>query len=69
MIPKPKRPRGATPSDTTFPVGLVPQTGMPSVYFSRSRELIYDALEDNQLFIFNKFGPQRLDLARPNQHW
>jgi hypothetical protein len=69
MNGKPKTPKGPTPSDSTFPVGLLPQTGMPSVYFSRSREIIYDALEDNPHFRLNKFGPQRLKLSRPNQHW
>lgn len=62
-------PQPLTTPTTQFPVGLVPQTGMPPVYHSRSRELPYDALLQNSRFIFNPFGPQRLDLARPNKHW
>jgi hypothetical protein len=57
------------PLDGLFPIGLIPQTGMPPVYHNRSQELLYDALIDNANFIFNKFGPQQLNLARPNQHW
>jgi len=56
-------------TDTLAVVGLIPQTGMPPIYFSRSREVLYDALQNEKTFIFNKFGPQRLDLCRPNMHW
>jgi hypothetical protein len=54
---------------TTVPVTLIPQTGMPPLHPNRSRELIYDALEDSFNFIKNPFGPQRLDLSRSNHHW
>lgn len=52
-------------------IQLVPQTGMPSIYFQRSREISmsYDALLGSTKFIFNKFGPQLLTLCRPNMHW
>jgi hypothetical protein len=50
-------------------VSLVPQTGMPPVYHSRSKELIYDVLEKNARFIKNPFGPQILVLSRPNHRW
>ena len=29
----------------------------------------YDALIDDPFFIFNKFGPQQLNLSRPGAHW
>jgi hypothetical protein len=50
-------------------VGLVPQTGMPPPYHTRSKEIIYDALEDNPRFVKNPFGPQLLSLSRPEHHW
>jgi hypothetical protein len=52
-----------------FPISLVPQTGMPPNYHSRSSELHYDALEQNPRFILNPFSPQPLNLARSNHHW
>lgn len=57
------------PPYSVFPIGLVPQTGMPPVYHSRSRELRYDALLQNPRFIFNPFGPQPLAVSRSNHHW
>lgn len=50
-------------------VQLVPQTGMPSITQSRSKELIYDALQGEPKFILNPFGPQLLILARAQYHW
>lgn len=69
------RPKAPVPQSTTpvtfIAVYLTPQTGMPQVYASRSRELgmSYDALIENHAFIFNKFGPQQLNLCRPGMHW
>jgi hypothetical protein len=60
---------GPAPGDSLFPIGLIPQTGMPAIYHSRSREILYDALGSNPRFIFNPFGPQQLNLTRPNKHW
>ena len=59
------------PGDTPCIIELIPQTGLPSIYFQRSREISmsYDALIGNPDFIFNKFGPQQLNLCRPNAHW
>jgi hypothetical protein len=70
LIPKPK-PRTPAPGDTLLQVQLVPQTGMPSTYFQRSREvsMTYDALQAEAKFKFNKFGPQQLNLCRPETHW
>lgn len=50
-------------------VQLVPQTGLPPITQSRSRELIYDALQGELKFVLNPFGPQFLILARPNHRW
>lgn len=50
-------------------VQLVPQTGLPPITQSRSKELIYDALEGEIKFIKNPFGPQLLILSRPNHRW
>jgi hypothetical protein len=58
-----------TPATNPVPISLVPQTGMPQVYQHRSKEIIYDALQDNPKFIKNPFGPQLLPLSRPNHHW
>jgi hypothetical protein len=71
MNSKPKPFAGPAPGDGLFPIGLIPQTGMPPIYHSRSKELsmTYDALIDNPRFIFNPFGPQQLNLARSNKHW
>lgn len=44
-------------------------TGMPPVYPARSKELLYDSLMDLELFILNPFGPQQLNLTRPNHRW
>jgi hypothetical protein len=54
---------------TDIPVTLDLQTGMPPVYHSRSKELLYDSLMNSPAFIFNPFGPQQLNLSRPNHHW
>jgi hypothetical protein len=50
-------------------VQLVPQTGMPPITQSRSKELIYDALQGEPRFVKNPFGPQLLILSRPNHRW
>lgn len=50
-------------------VQLVPQTGMPVTTQSRSRELIYDALQGEPNFVLNPFGPQLLILARAQHRW
>lgn len=52
-------------------ITLVPQTGMPPIYQSRSKmvSLTYDALIDASNFIFDPFGPRRLYLSRPQYHW
>jgi hypothetical protein len=54
---------------TQVTISLVPQTGMPPIYQSRSRELKYDALQNDVNFIFDPFGPRKLYLSRPNYHW
>jgi hypothetical protein len=51
------------------PISLIPQTGMPPIYPSRSKELSYDCLGLNPDFVSNPFGPQKLYLSRPNHHW
>jgi hypothetical protein len=56
-------------STTITSVVLDLQTGMPSIYPSRSKELLYDSLMDSPVFILNPFGPQQLNLSRPNHHW
>jgi hypothetical protein len=53
----------------TVPIQLVPQTGMPSNYQQKSKEIIYDALQDNPRFVPNPFGPQKLYLSRANHRW
>jgi hypothetical protein len=59
------------PADTSssFVVTLDYQTGMPPVYPSRSKELAYDSLIYESRFIYNPFGPQQLNLTRPNHRW
>lgn len=59
----------STPPTTTSKARLNRQTGMPPIVQSRSREIIYDALELNPRFIKNKFGPLALYLTRPNMRW
>jgi hypothetical protein len=54
---------------TQIPVTLIPQTGFPPIYHSRSKEVIYDALELEVRFVKNPFGPQLLYLSRPNHRW
>lgn len=51
------------------PLQLIPQTGLPPITQSRSKELIYDALMGEPRFVLNPFGPQLLILARPNHRW
>ena len=57
------------PSNAHFPIGLAPQTGMPQIYASRSKELLYDTLMAEPLFMLNPFGPQLLAISRPNHRW
>jgi hypothetical protein len=57
------------PSDSGGPVQVIPQTGMPTIYQKRSREVIYDALGGELKFVKNPFGPQLLILSRPNHRW
>jgi hypothetical protein len=54
---------------TQTATSLVPQTGMPANYQTRSREIIYDAIENSPRFVKNPFGPHKLYLARSNHHW
>jgi hypothetical protein len=54
---------------TPAQVVLDVMTGMPPVYQSRSKELLYDSLMYLPTFILNPFGPQELHLSRPNHHW
>lgn len=58
-----------TAPTSLFPIGLAPQTGMPPIYSSRSRELLYDTLMFEPHFIFNPFGPQTLAAARKEHRW
>jgi hypothetical protein len=57
-----------TPPNTVL-IELNPQTGMPSNYSSRSKEVIYDSLQANFRFVKNPFGPRKLYVSRPNHHW
>jgi hypothetical protein len=61
--------KSTAPPQTQVPVFLIPQTGMPPIYQSRSKELNYDALELSPRFIKNPFGPQLLALSRSNHRW
>jgi hypothetical protein len=54
---------------TPSPLLLVPMTGMPPVYHSRSAELNYDVLQTNPRFVPNPYGPQLLILSRSNHRW
>ena len=56
---------GGTPGK----IQLVAQTGLPAIYQSRSKELIYDVLQQNPRFAKNPFGPQFLILSRPEHRW
>jgi hypothetical protein len=56
-------------TQTNVKVQLIPQTGNPPIYQSRSRELNYDSLQHLAKFIKNPFGPQLLYLSRPTHHW
>jgi hypothetical protein len=60
---------GTSPPVTQVPISLIAQTGMPSNYASRSKEIIYDSLQSDPRFVKNPFGPRRLDLSRPEHHW
>jgi hypothetical protein len=57
------------PGNQQFPIGLAPQTGMPPIYASRSKELLYDSLLHEPLFVLNPFGPQILPVSRKNHRW
>jgi hypothetical protein len=57
------------PPKTNLPLGLRPQTGLPPNHQTRSKELIYDCLEQNIRFVKNPFGPQLLALSRSNHRW
>lgn len=54
---------------TSFDVQLDLMTGMPPVRHSRSKELLYDSLMDRSTFVLNPYGPQQLNLSRPNHRW
>lgn len=54
---------------TSYPIRLIPQTGMPPNNVTRSREIIYDCLQLNPSFVKNPFGPRVLPISRPNHHW
>ena len=56
-------------ANDSVPVALIPQTGMPQIYAHRSKELIYDTLQDDARFAQNPFGPQLLILSRSNHRW
>ena len=60
---------GTPPPSTSYLTALVHQTGMPPNNVSRSREIIYDALQLNTRFVKNPFGPQLLRLSRMNHRW
>lgn len=60
---------GTTTPATPYDISLIPQTGMPPIVVSKSREVAYDAMQTDALFILNPFGPQKLYLSRPNHHW
>jgi hypothetical protein len=66
MIDKPKF---KNPTTSQPLIALVPQTGMPVIYPSRSSELLYDSLQGSSRFIRNPFGPHKLFASRPNHHW
>jgi hypothetical protein len=57
------------PGSSSALISLNTQTGMPRIYHSRSRELIYDSLQTQFTFVQNPFGPQKLYVSRPNHHW
>lgn len=59
----------APPPINPVPIQLVPQTGMPTNYQHKSKEIIYDALQGNIRFMMNPYGPQKLYLSRPNHRW
>lgn len=50
-------------------VSLDAMTGMPPVYPSRSKEVLYDSLMERAEFVLNPYGPQQLNLSRPNHRW
>jgi hypothetical protein len=60
---------GTSTPGTNIPIILVPQTGMPTLHTSRSRELNYDVLQYNIRFVRNPYGPQMLPLSRPVHRW
>jgi hypothetical protein len=64
---QPAKPKN--PADSGGAIQIVPQTGMPTIYQKRSKELIYDTLQGAVQFAKNPFGPQLLILSRPNHRW
>lgn len=58
-----------TAGNDSVPITLIPQTGMPPVYHSRSREVAYDTLQYDLRFVLNPYGPQILPLSRTNHRW
>lgn len=54
---------------TSQSVQLNLQNAMPVISQSRSRELIYDALQGNPRFVLNPYGPTWLTLSRPANKW
>lgn len=60
----------ATPfASTSQSVQLNLQNAMPVISQSRSKELIYDALDGNPRFVLNPYGPTLLALSRSNNRW
>ena len=56
-------------ASTSQSVQLNLQNAMPAITQSRSRELIYDALEGNPRFVANPYGPQILPVSRTSHRW
>lgn len=54
---------------TAKPFRINLQNNMPAVNQSRSRELVYDVLEDNPRFVRNPYGPQWLVHSRTSHRW
>ena len=56
-------------TNVSYPFTLIPQTGMPPNVASRSKEIIYDSLQQDVRFVKNPYGPQLLNISRPNHRW
>lgn len=72
LPPLSAKPRSATPRTVQQGIALIglnTQTGLPAIYHSRSREIIYDSLQTQIRFVTNPYGPQKLYVSRPNRHW